>query len=287
MTKTESIYYNYILCNPLKKGAYKVPSLDIILPCEPFYVGKGKGKRSQIHLWEVQKNLKNSDFFNKNNKHRKNTIAKIVKSGLVPFVYIVNKNLTDEVACDNEKFLINVIGRKDLGKGCLTNLTDGGETTKGFKMPKEVIERFKENRKLNPIKPMLGKNHTDESKKLVSKTKKEQYRLGLCVSKKGTKTGKKAFNALPIVVINPFTLEISHYDSIRSFLGIEWSIEIAWKFTKITTCCTGATAQYNRLIYIYKKDFTPEYLDERLQKFNSCRGKNKPIRNNNEQKKAA
>jgi hypothetical protein len=282
--ESDFVFYNYVLCNPLKPGKFKIPTLDIILPCEPFYVGKGKGKRKDKHLWEVTKNINNEKFFVKNNKHRKNTIRKILSGGLEPVVFVLNENSPDEQVCKNEIYLIKVIGRRDLGTGCLTNLTDGGETTKGFKMPREIVERIAAMKRGKPS-GRKGFLHSQETKDKVSKTKKEQYAMGMVKAR--AKLGRKADNALAIIVYNPFENIFSEFDSIRNYLGIEWSKDNSWRFIKIQTCCRGGMAQYKRLIFIYKKDFTPEYLEERLKRFRSLpKGKNKPYRKD-EYKKAA
>lgn len=95
---------------------------------EAFYIGKGNGSRKDFHTWEVKRNLENNSYFNYGNKYKKRTIRKILLSSLKPLVVIIKKNLTNEEAIELERAMIKKIGRDRL-----TNLTDGGEGTEGFK----------------------------------------------------------------------------------------------------------------------------------------------------------
>jgi hypothetical protein len=52
-------------------------------------------------------------------------------------VIFLKQNLTEEEAFKHEKYMIAVLGRKDLGTGILRNMTDGGEGCAGFKHSEE------------------------------------------------------------------------------------------------------------------------------------------------------
>lgn len=93
----------------------------------PFYIGKGKGNRHAYHLLEAKK----EQTFDKN-KHKINKIKKILASGSEPVISIVMDNMTEEDAFELEEFLIQEIGRADIGLGTLTNLSNGGEGGKGI-----------------------------------------------------------------------------------------------------------------------------------------------------------
>lgn len=80
---------------------------------EIFYVGKGKDNRA------YQKTMRNRYWHFVYNKY--GYIVNIIESGL-----------SQEEACVKEKLLINSIGRKDLGKGTLVNMTDGGDGNNNF-----------------------------------------------------------------------------------------------------------------------------------------------------------
>jgi len=62
-------------------------------------------------------------------------------------VDIVADDITWEEAIRAEMFLINMIGRKDLGRGTLVNLTDGGEGVLGSKHSPKSIAKMKEIKK--------------------------------------------------------------------------------------------------------------------------------------------
>lgn len=103
-----SIYYVYIYINPLNNI--------------PFYVGYGKNKRMFDHLNEAKLNLSSQK-----GQPKLNTIRKLLRLNVEPIIKIIDSNLSLETAHELEKFLIELIGRKDLGTGPLTNLRDGGE----------------------------------------------------------------------------------------------------------------------------------------------------------------
>jgi hypothetical protein len=84
----------------------------------PYYIGKGRGNRI-------------------NEAHQ----------GLVRLppperrIYL-KRGLCEEEAFRHEVYMIAVLGRKDLGTGCLVNLTNGGEGTSGWQMPQEVKDKI-------------------------------------------------------------------------------------------------------------------------------------------------
>lgn len=88
----------------------------------PFYIGKGKGNRSEHHVKIASKNPTPQK-----GKHFLNTIRKILREGKYPIITIIETNLTETQAYDLEKKLIIDIGRKDIKTGPLLNLTNGGE----------------------------------------------------------------------------------------------------------------------------------------------------------------
>ncbi len=87
----------------------------------PFYVGKGFGNRVFQHEAEARNTIRKS--------HKLNVIRKLQRQNL-PLRYAIIDSLDCEVDCfEIERQLINRLGRHDLGRGPLTNQTDGGEGT--------------------------------------------------------------------------------------------------------------------------------------------------------------
>ncbi len=87
---------------------------------KPFYVGKGSGKRYLDHFKEA---IVDSGV----NKHKTNTIKKILNSNKNVIVEIVLTSDSPNDCYQHEMFLISKYGRKNNNSGPLTNLTDGGE----------------------------------------------------------------------------------------------------------------------------------------------------------------
>jgi len=96
----------------------------------PFYIGKGTGRR-----------YKKTDNRNKWWKHITEKYGYESR--------ILQEGLTDEEACDLEKQLIVQYGRRDLNTGVLVNLTDGGETSQGYKLTNEQkLQRSKNSKQM-------------------------------------------------------------------------------------------------------------------------------------------
>ena len=163
---------------------YFDPSRDM----EPFYVGKGKGKRSDYHLTRKDKHPMTY------------RIQKMKRFCITPIVEKY-EGLTDEAALSLEKDIIKQLGRKDLELGPLLNMTDGGEgecghicsdetkaklsvANKGRVMSNEVKEKISKARK--------GKILSDETKTKISIAKKgrvvsDEARANMSAAQKGKK----------------------------------------------------------------------------------------------------
>ena len=117
-----------------------------------FYVGIG-----------IKKNRAYSEH--NRNKYWKNIVH---KHGY--YVEITHNDIIRQDAICIEKYLISFYGRKDLFKGNLVNMTDGGEGALGTK----GISRFgKDN-------PMYGKKHTEETKKLFTEQRSGSKNTRYC-----------------------------------------------------------------------------------------------------------
>jgi hypothetical protein len=113
-------YYIYIYLNPLKEGVFKYK--NFIFEHEPFYIGMGKGNRMESHAINTNKKTKDVDRL----------VIEILNQGKEPIRFKLYENITVESAKRLEKSLIKLIGRKNLNKGPLTNLTNGAEGFIGF-----------------------------------------------------------------------------------------------------------------------------------------------------------
>jgi hypothetical protein len=117
------MFYVYVYLDPRKPGTYNYNEYSF--DYEPFYVGKGCGKRYLAHLKENKKSYKN------------NKIKAILNESLKPIIIKLKENLIECSALKLEIDIIKIIGRLDLKIGPLTNLTAGGESITGFKFSNE------------------------------------------------------------------------------------------------------------------------------------------------------
>lgn len=118
----ECKHYTYVYLNPEKPGSYEYlcPSGKVVkFKYEPFYVGKGFGRRSKKHITDA----KNPSM----KGHRLNVIRRLTKKGLRPIIKQTSSLWSNTLACAFEIDLILGIGRRDLCTGPLANLTAGGE----------------------------------------------------------------------------------------------------------------------------------------------------------------
>lgn len=126
----------------------------------PFYIGKGKGERYRVGGHSIGQTM---------------TARKIRKIGIKNVrSYFLHKDLTEEQAFYWEKYWIKYFGRIDNGTGQLTNHTDGGEGISGHIFSKEhrrKISEANEGKHHNTLGYWLGKEHTEETKCKISKTK--------------------------------------------------------------------------------------------------------------------
>lgn len=179
--KDSNCFYVYVYLDPRKPGKYIYGEYEF--DYEPFYVGKGKGNRFKNHLTKYL-------LENDNNKLKVNKINKIINNENDIIILKVNKKLSHKNAGSIEKLLIQTIGRIDLGTGCLTNLTDGGEGSYKRFMSQETKDKISKAKKGKQVawnkgltaksdkrvKQYVDKHHveyTDELRQKISKIQKE------------------------------------------------------------------------------------------------------------------
>lgn len=101
---------------------------------------------------------------------------------------IIFENLTWKEACKKEKELINLHGRKDIGKGCLVNHTDGGE---GLHNPSIKIRNlYKQLYSNKTFIERFGKEKAKMIGEKITKTNKGQKRPKQSESMKGKYIGE-------------------------------------------------------------------------------------------------
>lgn len=88
-------------------------------------------------------------------------------------VEIIADGLTWKQACRKEVRLIKKIGRRDLGLGPLTNLTDGGQGANGMIVSEE--NKKKASDRMKGKQYALGKPRSEETKRKISETMKVVY----------------------------------------------------------------------------------------------------------------
>ena len=87
----------------------------------PYYIGKGKGDRA----------------------YRKDGRPCATPKDKNKIIHL-KTNLTEEEAFNHEKYMIFILGRKDLGTGILYNKTDGGEGKSGCYPSEETKRKISE-----------------------------------------------------------------------------------------------------------------------------------------------
>ena len=148
----------------------------------PYYVGKGKGDRAYRKVGKPCATPKDK--------------SKII---------YLKTNLTEEQSFNHERYMIFILGRKDLGTGILLNKSDGGEGASGC-IPSEETRR-KRSAKMkgenNPLygkrgkdSPRYGKKHTQETKDKIRKSLQgnvisEETRIKISEKNKVNRLGEK------------------------------------------------------------------------------------------------
>lgn len=271
-------YYVYAFLDPFKPGEFIYD--NIRFDFEPFYIGKGRGDR-----------IRTSIIPHKSSPYKRNKILKIIKDGLKPLSIIVKKDLSSEESKKLEIEIIKKIGRRDMGEGTLTNLTDGGDgringknneesILKSIEKLKKIAKQRKEMgldkhtpemvyhlRQINlgENNPMFGKTHSEEIKETHSirisginhpmfGKKHSLESLIKIKERRNAKVNQEELNRLSVEFNQKSVLQFSLTgEFISEFVSIkEASIYTSCSESIIGKCCRGEIKNPRKFIFKFK-----------------------------------
>lgn len=177
-----SVFYTYI---------YRDPSRNM----EPFYVGKGSKIRALGHHRRTDKH----PFVQR--------LQKMKRESVQPDIELIQA-LDEEHAYFMERCLIDVLGRKNLDKGPLLNLCDGGRGPVGMQLSEETKRKIgdaskgrvvSEETRQKTRRSMLGKPQSPEKGAKISASKKGvKFSKAHCaaIAEARKRSGAKGMNRL-------------------------------------------------------------------------------------------
>lgn len=158
----QSDYYVYVLMRP-DTG-------------EPFYVGKGFGKRMFQHEKSARKGEKS---------HKANLIRKFLRDGQEIRRTVIEENLTEVAAFILEREAITEIGRYP--HGSLTNLTDGGDGSSGTIVSESTRRKIAASQQGRPLseahRKAISVGHTGKGEFMSREMRQKVSEAGASVSR--------------------------------------------------------------------------------------------------------
>jgi len=268
----EKRYYIYVFCDDTKPGKFIYDNLEF--DYEPFYIGKGTKDR-------IVTSMCNRGTF----KYSK--IKSIKNRGGEVIRYKLFENLNNLESLELEKVLISKIGRRDINKGPLTNLTDGGEGRVNVLTSIETKRKISETKKsqnlhtphtaetkkvlkqinLGEKNPMYGKTHTDEVKEkqslLVSGSNHPMYgkkhneetiqkikdKRNNAVNQKAASLDSKLRNNKAVLQYDLDNIFIAEFEAIKVA-----SIELKISESLIGKTCRGVVKNPRKFIFKFKEE---------------------------------
>lgn len=188
--KTKGYYYLYALVRPDKNGEY-------------FYIGYGKNKRIFHHFTQHK--------IRKNNPYKCNIIDKLIRNGYkiqdVGKILLVSDN--EDYIKQMEISMISKIGRYDLGKGPLSNMTNGGDGSIEYHHSEESRKKISLTSK--------GRKFSEETKRMMSinRTGNKNHRYGKKFSPETCAKISKTRLRKAVIGTNLETNETIFFSSIR------------------------------------------------------------------------
>lgn len=159
-------FYTYIYFDPKYPGRYTYQGIPMSFLYKPMYIGKGKNDRINYHLSRKKSLEKIPLPFQR-------TLKKRLKEGYEIYKIKLPGCAEDE-AFFLEKWFIARIGRNDLGKGPLLNMTDGGDGASGHKHSSETKKSLSliGKTKIGNLNNFYGKEVSIEHREKISKANK-------------------------------------------------------------------------------------------------------------------
>lgn len=122
---------------------------------QPFYIGKGSGRRDQHHLLEAKRALRGE--LRGRRSYCVNKIVSLLKANKPFKIDRIKDNLTHDEAFALEEDLVKKYGRQGIDKdGILTNRDRGGLGGRDYKMSEECRQKLIERNKASKGKPKPG-----------------------------------------------------------------------------------------------------------------------------------
>ena len=136
---------------------------------EVFYVGIGKSEK------RAHSSKRRGKFWNDFTKNHSYTVE------------ITHRDIIWEEACSIERYLISFYGRRDLGEGCLVNMTDGGDgcDRRIVKPTDSFREKCRANMKGKTWEERFGPERAAELKANMAKRQREKGTLTKYVLENG------------------------------------------------------------------------------------------------------
>lgn len=144
--KKENRFYVYAYLDPRKNGIFKYG--NYIFEAEPFYIGKGSGKRKYDHLKETKESSENIIKYRKINKIRTTLRCE-------PIIVEINNFLSESDAYNLEIGMIALIGTIKDKSGPLTNIHKGGNKPPSFSELTKEQQKYFSNEIRNRFKKVV------------------------------------------------------------------------------------------------------------------------------------